>query len=74
MYSNKRDEEPGDGHDNGRLGSGGKDWEELKLSHKEITYLLKSALQDASTEKEARKIKNESSGATGVSSDISYHC
>lgn len=47
--SNRRVGDLGDGHDNGRLGGGGKGGEELKLSHKEVIDMLKSTLQAAGT-------------------------
>lgn len=52
--SNKREGDPRDSHDSCQLGGGGKGGEELKLSHKEITGLLKSTLQVAGTMKEGR--------------------
>lgn len=47
---------------------------ELVLSHKEVTGLLKSALQAIDDVKEAGKMEKESSGAIGVSIDSPYHC
>lgn len=61
---------PRDGLDGGRSRSGGKDGEEFKLSHKEVTSLLKSALQAAGNAKEVGNMKNKSGGATRVASDI----
>lgn len=60
--SKRRDGELGVGHDSGHLGSGGKDGEQ-KLSHKEVTGLLKSALQAASNVNEVGKMENGSKGA-----------
>lgn len=59
-------EEPGDGLDCGRPGNEGRDGEELKLIHKEVMGLLKSALQAGSDVKEVGNMENEFSGVAGV--------